>query len=230
MERPNYSHNPKITSEKILIIVMYILLVAGGLWHNLGLFQNIMKILAAPMMLCLALLMFIYVRQSLTLSKISSAQFVTWSIIVLITSFIVEFIGVKTGKIFGSYTYGEILLPKIGGVPIVIGCAWYTMLISSIAVSQRIFHRQRDKEGFLIISTSILMVLFDLVMEHAALKLEYWNWKDSVIPFKNYIAWFMISFFLLFIAKLFKLFNQTFPGLAFHAFWGQLIYFFLVIS
>lgn len=30
-------------------------------------------------------------------------------------------------------------------------------------------------------------------MEPVAMKLDYWNWQDQVIPIQNHLAWFIIA-------------------------------------
>ncbi|MBK7882949.1 MAG: carotenoid biosynthesis protein [Chitinophagaceae bacterium] len=40
----------------------------------------------------------------------------------------VEIIGVKTGFLFGNYSYGIVLGPKIQSVPILIGINWFIII------------------------------------------------------------------------------------------------------
>ena len=103
------------------------------------------------------------------------------------------------------------------------------MLLSSIAVLQRSGIAQPTQKPWRsIILTALLMVVFDFVMEPAAVKLRYWTWQDGIIPLQNYIAWFLVSLFLMYIAIKRGLFRTRLPRLAFHAFFAQLAYFILV--
>ena len=122
--------------KKLKIGVLYLLLGAGGLWHILGVFQGTMRILASPMMFGLGIWLFwecfrVYPQQE-------RRKFVLWSIGVIVGSFGIEWLGVQTGHIFGAYVYGQTLRPSIDGVPLSIGCAWFVMLIASVAVVQRV--------------------------------------------------------------------------------------------
>jgi putative membrane protein len=216
-------------SKQIPIAALYFFLFAGGLWHILGVFQTLMRILAAPLLIALSIIVFVAVFRILSDQKIR-VRLLGWSILVIIGSFAIEWIGVKTGKIFGYYAYGETLQPILFDVPIAIGFAWLCMLLTSTAVMQRILPKFSSYH-FVIqaISISLLMVLFDIVMEPAAMKLGYWTWQDGSIPIQNFIAWFGISFIFAMMAARIKLFKEKLPAIVLHAYFAQLVYFGLVI-
>lgn len=106
-----------------------------------------------------------------------------------VAGFFVEFIGVKTGVIFGSYSYGSTLGAKWQGTPYLIGLNWaalvlYTSSIFAGAVKSNI--------GRSILAAAV-MTLYDFFMEPVAMKYDFWNWKDGIIPIQNYVAWFLIA-------------------------------------
>jgi putative membrane protein len=37
------------------------------------------------------------------------------------------------------------------------------------------------------------MTLYDFFMEPVAMKYDFWDWKDGIIPIQNYVAWFLIA-------------------------------------
>ncbi len=214
--------------NKLKIGVLYLLLGAGGLWHVLDVFQGIMRTFAAPMMFGLGIWLFwecwrVCPRQT-------RWRFALWSIGIIIGSFGIEWLGVRTGQIFGEYTYGQTLRPSIDGVPICIGCAWFVMLISSVAVAQTIARKFVAKSTIkLALCVALLMVCFDLFMEPAAGTLDYWVWVDKRIPLQNYLAWFGLSFIFAGIGIKAGLFTRLpLPRIAFHFYFAQLIYFGLV--
>jgi putative membrane protein len=216
-------------SKQIPIAALYFFLFAGGLWHVLGVFQTLMRILAAPLLIALSIIVFVVTLQILRDQKIR-LLFLAWAMLVIIGSFAIEWLGVKTGKIFGHYAYGETLQPILFGVPIAIGFAWLCMLLTSTAVMQRILPKISNYH-FVIqaISISLLMVLFDIVMEPAAMKLGYWTWLGGSIPIQNFIAWFVISFVFAIIGLRLCLFKVKLPAIVFHAYFAQLVYFGMVI-
>lgn len=213
-------------NENLKIGLLYFFLFAGGLWQILGFFTATMEILASPIIIVISILCF---WESLNV-QISKSKFWIWSILVVLLSFFVEFVGVKTGKIFGVYNYGEVLQPQISNVPIAIGFAWLLMLLSSITVWQKLNEKLQIKNIFLVsIFISILMVIFDFFMEPAAIKLDYWKWEMLSVPIQNYLAWFLISYFFVVLGFYFSIFEKSQPSFVFHTFFAQLIYFGMVI-
>jgi putative membrane protein len=148
----------------------------------------------------------------------------------------VEMIGVNTAKLFGHYSYGTVMGKKLNGVPWLIGLNWFLIIFCSAAVIQQ-FHwwviRRLPEEAApvpnkliavsTIIDGALLAVFFDWVMEPMAIKLGYWIWLDDVIPFYNYLCWFLISAALLTLFRLcaFQKINQF----AVHLFIIQLLFF-----
>ena len=207
---------------------LYLLLGAGGLWHLLGVFQGTMRILASPMMFGLGIWVFWECYRVCPQKK--KRQLILWSLLVIVGSIGIEWLGVRTGKIFGAYTYGQALRPSIDGVPISIGCAWFVMLVASVAFVQKIAPQSVIKSTIkLAACVAVLMVCFDLFMEPAAGILDYWVWVDNRIPMQNYLAWFGLSFVFATIGIKVGLFSQPpLPRIAFHFYSAQLIYFGLV--
>jgi len=208
---------------------MYVLLIAGGLWHVLGLFQTLMRLLAAPMLMALSLLTVLA-----SLRRIGQPQartkFILWGLFVFITSIAIEWLGVSTGKIFGDYHYSHALQPLLFGVPIAIGFAWLCMMLSSMAVMQKMIGRMQRRHVFVRAAIiAMLMVLFDGVMELAVLKTGYWMWSESSIPVQNFVAWFVISFIFVVVGNRFSIMDVKFPAVVFHAYIAQILFFGLTI-
>ncbi len=214
--------------NKLKIGVLYLLLGAGGLWHLLGVFQGAMQVLASPMMFGLGIWLFWECWR--VSPQLKRRRLVLWSVLVIVGSVGIEWLGVRTGKIFGAYTYGQTLRPSIDGVPISIGCAWFVMLVASVAVIQKIAPKFLVKSTIpLAVCVAVLMVCFDLFMEPAAVILDYWVWVDNRIPLQNYLAWFGLSFVFATVGIRIGLFSQPpLPRIAFHFYFAQLVYFGLV--
>lgn len=226
-------------SETMAIAVLYFLLCAGGLWHVLGLFQSLMKILAAPLIITLALLIFwqsarVLKKRQHAVQQHSLPQgwftapvrrFYLWSFGVVVLSFFAEWLGVHTGQIFGHYRYETTLQPQVLGVPVAIGFAWLAMLLTTTAVVQRL-NLLRNRPGILsALAVAALMVVFDAVMEPAAVYLKYWTWAGAAIPAQNFVAWFFLSFLFSAWGQRWLVFTEKLPKFVFQAFFAQLIYF-----
>ncbi len=121
---------------------------------------------------------------------------------VFTVSFLVEAAGVNSGKIFGSYSYGSALGPKLWNTPVIIGLNWFVLIYCTNVISRQLWNlltvsganpHVAWKSAFIIITASLLMVLYDLFLEPAATRLDMWSWEGGRIPFSNYAAWFLLS-------------------------------------
>jgi putative membrane protein len=109
--------------------------------------------------------------------------------LVYIIAFFSEWIGVCFGWLFGDYTYGDSLGFKLDGVPIIMGANWLLLCLVSRELVGKLF----SNNFLIIITSSFLMVLIDVLMEPLSNQLDFWSWKNNVIPFSNYIDWFLVA-------------------------------------
>lgn len=110
-----------------------------------------------------------------------------------LTGLVVELIGVQTGLLFGNYQYGATLGWKILGTPVIIGINWFILVYSSGSVIHKLNIPIWAKAA---ISASIMVVL-DYLIEPVAMKYDFWNWQNGIIPLQNYVMWFVVAFGLL---------------------------------
>ena len=115
--------------------------------------------------------------------------------------FSAEVIGVKTGILFGDYSYGSNLGHKFSGVPIVIGLLWGVLAVGSASCVAQ-FPILKKQAPFL---AALLMLGIDYIMEPVAIACDFWSWEGATIPLWNYICWFGIAFILQVILKRGKL-------------------------
>lgn len=113
---------------------------------------------------------------------------------VMLSGFMVEVVGVATGTIFGSYTYGKTLGYKLAEVPLIIGVNWFLLVFSIGAVLKKYFKHQRNLKSLI---GAAVLVFIDFLIEPIAIRYDYWSWADSFVPLQNYVAWFIVSFILL---------------------------------
>lgn len=146
-----------------------------------------------------------------------------WAVITFAVTFILEAYGVKTGLIFGEYSYGDVLGFKLFDVPLIIGFNWVMVMLGAISIAYTI-----DRNIFLVaLLASTLAVLFDMVLEPVAMKLGYWNWENNIIPIQNYYAWFAITFISTLFTGLLRL--KISYAILDHYFIIQLIFFILLM-
>jgi len=165
------------------LIIIYIVGVCGIVLTNPDHQQLFLQI--TPLNLIITIFF------TLLFHKKWNSTFIASGLIVLLFGFFVEVIGVKTGVIFGTYWYGKTLGLKLLEVPVLIGANWFLLvyLISTV------FNKIKNIFLFAGISAAV-MTLLDVFIEPVAIRLDFWQWQNNVIPLQNYIAWYLISFLL----------------------------------
>jgi putative membrane protein len=108
---------------------------------------------------------------------------------IALTGFLLEWAGVQTGHVFGEYSYGSTLGPAVGGVPLIIGINWLILIYTTYYIASRLFRAALLR----ILTTALMMVAFDYLMEPVAIGLDMWQWAGEGIPLMNYGAWFVVS-------------------------------------
>ncbi|MDJ1481375.1 carotenoid biosynthesis protein [Cytophagaceae bacterium YF14B1] len=159
--------------------------LAGIIGLNWQLVQPLFTILVPFNLLATTLLLLLF-------QPVFSTSFYIFCLICFITGYLVELAGIKTGIIFGNYEYGSTLGWKIAGVPVIIGCNWLTLIYCTGVIA----HTYLRTSWLRPIFASLLMVLIDYFIEPVAMYLDFWSWQDNIVPFHNYLGWFITSFFL----------------------------------
>lgn len=119
--------------------------------------------------------------------------------------FFLELAGVQSGLIFGQYTYGATLGPKIWGTPLIIGINWAMLVYASVSISNSYFTEFPTMVKAAIGAT--LMVLLDIFIEPVAVKFDFWSWASApmnkliVAPLENYIVWWLAAFLLNYLVQ-----------------------------
>ena len=123
------------------------------------------------------------------INKDFSIRFIQLSFIVFTIGFLVESIGVATGMLFGSYSYGAYFGFKLFETPLMIGVNWLFLALSTYGVVQFF----TKKAIWLISIPPLLMTSLDVLVEPVAMKLGFWSWENDSIPIQNYVMWFITS-------------------------------------
>lgn len=196
--------------------IIYILFFVGAFAHPIEFLKPIM-IALTPFTLLITTSIIV-----LNLLFEKNKKLFFWLTIFFILTMLVEIIGVSTKIIFGNYVYGNVLGLKFFDVPIIIGFNWVLIILGAIQTSQKIF----NNNILILLSSSFLTLIFDIVLEPVAIKLNYWSWNNNIIPFQNFIAWFLISFFSVIVFALLKIEIKNLIILKY--FWVQFVFFFIL--
>ena len=112
-------------------------------------------------------------------------------VLIFLTGISVEFLGVNYGLLFGEYSYGKNLGPKLFEVPILIGMNWVILTVISGSISNYI---SKGSKILSILLGSILMLFIDFFIEPVAPMLDFWEFKNSIVPLSNYTGWLITGF------------------------------------
>lgn len=146
----------------------------------------------APLFLCLAsLLVLASVRGPRALVLVAAGLF----------GFAAEWIGLRTGLLFGEYRYTETLAPALFGVPLVMISAWLVLVAYADEV------RLARSPSLRIVAGAALLTAVDLIIDPlAAGPLGYWAWAEGGayygIPTHNFAGWFVIGLIALAFVQL----------------------------
>ena len=186
----NKNSKLKLKISIIILIAFYISGIVGILTKN----QTIDFLSLTPLNLLVNATLLLLNHQ-----KGTNKQWLVFLIIAVIGYFI-EVIGVTTGVIFGDYFYKTTLGWKLFETPLIIGVNW---MLLTYGVVYTIGVKIKNTIGIALASAFVLVVL-DILIEPVAMKYDFWTWKQAIVPFKNYIAWFFISFILCYIVAHYK--------------------------
>lgn len=126
-----------------------------------------------------------------------TTKFLLTCLVIFTLGFVVEWLGVETGLIFGEYEYGKTLGIKLADIPLLIGLNWL-VLIYGVCNFLNLFTL---KTPVYILSGAALMVLLDFFMEPFAIRFDLWLWKQNAVPLQNYLGWFVVSLLMIWLMR-----------------------------
>lgn len=121
------------------------------------------------------------------------SELIRFAAFVFLFGYIIEFVGVHTGLVFGRYSYGATLGPTLFGVPIIIGLNWL-LITYSVSVLTDGFKIPLAAK---IILGALLAVGIDWLIEPVAVHYDFWSWTHGYVPLRNYVGWFFTSLIML---------------------------------
>lgn len=125
-------------------------------------------------------------------SPLADKKFLLAFFSIAFLGFIIEVIGVKTGLIFGKYSYGNGLGYKLFDVPLIISINWAMLICAGTIVVSRIFTNK-----IAVLSVAALLVTgIDLLIEQVAPKLDFWLFNGGFPSLHNYFGWMGVAFFI----------------------------------
>lgn len=171
-----------LRKENISIFIIWLVTISGliGIW--LGYRDWFLPKTIFNLLLGAALLLWNFPIKN------GRKSLVIWTSIYLI-GIGAEIIGVNTGLLFGNYSYGNNLGPKIVGVPPIIGINWIVLIFLTASISKRFIPYKYPAA----LCGALLMVGLDFFIEPIAQRFDFWSWRENFAPLKNFIHWFFVS-------------------------------------
>src|SRR3989442_1285702 len=143
----------------------------------------------------------------------------TFIVICLVVSNILENTSILTGFPFGHYHYTGVLGPKLFLVPVLIGPAYFaTGYLAWVLANVLIGDVKREANAFTVVAVpfiaSFVMVMWDLTLDPRASTIQHqWIWEQGGgyfgVPLTNYLGWFFTVYVFL---QLFALFIRLRPS------------------
>lgn len=198
----------KNTLASSIVFILHAVGIAGTLWMP----TRALTLSLTSINLLLTALLIVYSHPG-TLKTLMKFLAITF-----IIGYGVEVLGVHTGFPFGSYVYGETLGWKVLQVPLIIGVNWFLLSYTFGMLVKPL------KNAYLqVLLAAVGMVALDVLIEHVAMRLDYWSWEGGQIPWSNYLGWLAVSLVVQLIFV--KLRFSTANTLSWPVFIAQLLYF-----
>jgi len=196
-----------------IIIIFYLVGLAGMI---IPVTRDLFKQLTPVSLLLTTIILFIYHDNY-------NRRFWITAVIIFISGYFLEVLGVNTGLIFGEYSYGKTLGIKLLSTPLLIGVNWLMLVYSTSYIADKfdlpLYFRS--------VTAAAAMVVYDFALEPSAVYFDMWRWKGDAVPLQNYLAWFIIAFFLNLVAGRFELAGKS-NKIASPLFFLQLAFFILL--
>ncbi len=121
-------------------------------------------------------------------------------VLIFLGGYFAEFFGTNYGVLFGEYTYGTVLGPKIFGVPVTIALNWAMLCIAT----RSLVNRYSNCSFIASVLAALIITAYDFILEPVAIKFDWWWWENVSVPAFNYFCWFGFTL-------LFQLFFRNVP-------------------
>jgi len=117
------------------------------------------------------------------------------------TAVLIEAIGLATGFPYGEYRYGDLLGPRLLGVPFLVPLAWLMMAWPSRLLAARLARRPAARVAV----AAALFAAWDVVLDPQMVQAGYWTWAHprpglpgiDTVPLTNLGGWLLAGLLLM---------------------------------
>jgi uncharacterized membrane protein len=122
-------------------------------------------------------------------------------LLVVCTSLAVEAVGLATGFPYGGYRYGDVLGPRLLGVPFLVPLAWLMMAWPSWVLAARLARRPVVR----VVVAAAVFAGWDVVLDPQMVQAGYWTWTHprpglpgiDTVPLTNLAGWLLAGLLLM---------------------------------
>jgi putative membrane protein len=114
-----------------------------------------------------------------------------------LVGFAAEVVGVDTGWPFGVYAYGDVLGPRLLGVPLLVPIAWTMIAWPAAVVARRLVATPAARVAV----GAWALAAWDVFLDPQMVAAGAWRWSDPTphlpgvpdVPLSNYAGWLMVA-------------------------------------
>jgi putative membrane protein len=124
---------------------------------------------------------------------------------VVISGWLIEYIGHSTSFPFGSYDYTPRFQPQVGGVPLLIPLAWLMMMPPAWAMAHLITGKWRGVA--FVLTSAVAMTAWDFFLDPQMVTWGAWTFETpganayvGIIPWTNFLGWLLASALITLVA------------------------------
>lgn len=127
-------------------------------------------------------------------------------LVLSVYALVLETLALITGIPYSEFYYNEFIGAKLfGTTPFTVPFAWLPLFIGSLYLATGIrIHGKIMKKWQIIILSTFLLLITDLVLDPGAVALQFWGWKESGVfygvPLINFLGWVFTGFLASLIA------------------------------
>jgi putative membrane protein len=131
------------------------------------------------------------------------------------TAVLVEAIGLATGYPYGEYRYGDVLGPRLLGVPFLVPLAWLMMAWPSWVLAARLARRPAARVAV----AAAVFAAWDVVLDPQMVQAGYWTWAHprpglpgiDTVPLTNLGGWLLAGLLLMALLEVLVARTATVP-------------------
>lgn len=127
------------------------------------------------------------------LMPITKKKAVLFISVLILYTYLIEIIGVRTGYPYGEFEYGISLGPMILDIPLALPVFFIPLVINSYLLCLLLFDFTKNK--LLRVPTVVItVILIDMILDPAAVALGFWSYESGIyygVPISNYIGWIL---------------------------------------